>query len=108
MELSATDALRELRRSLASGCIDDIPDGWMTVRQWADTWGIQRPRAGEIIRNATQRGQMEKRMFRVDYDLFARETPHYRMADALRDSGVVRSTAKRSAPVKRSPRAKES
>lgn len=42
------------------------PDGWFTVDQWAEKWGVSRRAASEYVTAGMKNGLMEKRMYRPE------------------------------------------
>jgi hypothetical protein len=77
--VNALDALRTLKRALSGKRTDAVPAEWRTVHQWSAEWSYSRPRTSAIIRQATDEGLMEMRLFVIQTGQVTRRTPHYRM-----------------------------
>lgn len=77
------DPLDQLDSALSSSFnrhqgVDQVPEGWLTCKQWAEKEGKSRPWAGERIAVLVKAGEWEMRKFRVHTGLKVCSLPHYR------------------------------
>lgn len=70
--------LAELVEALASGGIEEVPDGWQTAQQLCDETGKSLPRVSEILRTGVRAGLVEVRTFRIRAGNKVYPVPHYR------------------------------
>lgn len=42
------------------------PEGWLTVDQWAEKWGVSRRAASEYVNAGMKNGLMDRRMYRPE------------------------------------------
>lgn len=78
MATSALDALRELQRALNTTRAEEVPEGWLTVAQWARETNKASQHVGNILREAAIKGLMECREFRIQTGQGVRSVQHYR------------------------------
>ena len=86
MEASAVNKKKEslnalllaaLQASKRVGC-DEIPEGWLTMQQWADECGIARRTMLDRVEKLTQAGRMECKVFWTE-KAGLRSVKHYRL-----------------------------
>jgi hypothetical protein len=73
------EALRELQSELAVLKIDDIPEGWHTVEQWAEIDGRAFSTVSAILLSGWRSGKVERDRFCVDLGGMLRKVWHYRV-----------------------------
>ena len=69
--------MQELAAAIASGGLDEIPDGWLTCAQHAKAAGLGRSRTTEILSDGVAAGKVQQRNFRVMTTSGIRVIPHY-------------------------------
>jgi hypothetical protein len=67
-----------LQASKRVGC-DVIPEGWLTMQQWADECGIARRTMLDRVETLTRAGRMECKIFLTDERAGRRSVKHYRL-----------------------------
>ena len=72
------DVWERLRVALDEGRAETVEPGFRTIRQWADEWDKSYKRAVVAIRQAHQRGIMERKVFRVNTTSTVRPVPHFK------------------------------
>ena len=58
---------------------DIVPDGFYTVRQWAEMEGKSIPTAGRMVKVLHERGDLEQCIFKVKSGNQLKHVPHYRI-----------------------------
>lgn len=78
MATSALDAIRTIQRELAKGRTEEVPEGWLTVDEWARQAGLARCTVGSTLRDGAAAGMLEARQFRIVVGSQTRKVWHYR------------------------------
>lgn len=65
------------------------PEGWFTVDQWAEKWGIARRTAGRYLLAGVKSGMMEKGMYRPENG--RQVMPHFRPRESGGSVGATGS-----------------
>lgn len=71
--------LKDLAAALATGCVDVVPDGWMTSTQHAEASAMGRSRTKEILADGVRKGKVLQRDFRVMTGAGPQSLPHYKV-----------------------------
>lgn len=58
---------------------DEVPKGWMTVRQLMEELGLERAQTHHKLETMVRAGVAEKKSFRISVGAYVRPTPHYRL-----------------------------
>jgi len=61
--------------------VDVIPDGFYTVRQWADLENKSIPTAGRMVKTLYERGALEQCIFKVRSGNQLKHIPHYKLIE---------------------------
>lgn len=72
-----SELFKRLRRAL-QGPADKIPEGWRTVAQWAELWGISGVQARDYLKAGERDGIVEACKLRVDTGDYLRPVIHFR------------------------------
>jgi len=59
--------------------VEEVPDGWYTVKQLAKARGRSERNTSELIRRMIDLGRAEKRNFTIHLSERVRPVPHYRL-----------------------------
>lgn len=68
MELTVHNALDQIQKMLATSKVEEVPDGWLTVEEWADAGGKSRSHANNLLVAAWRAGMIERRQFTISKD----------------------------------------
>jgi hypothetical protein len=75
-DLKAT--LRALQDGLRKAQAEEVPDGWLTVKEWAEKAQMSKVQAGRILRNAADAGLVEMRYWRIAVGNRVQEAQHFK------------------------------
>jgi hypothetical protein len=79
MGVSVHDALREIQRQLADNACDEVPEGWLTIQQWAAERGWSDSHTNNVLVKAAREKIVERQQFRIVVgDSAARKIWHYK------------------------------
>lgn len=79
MSIPGIDALRELRRHLNGDAVEEVPDGFYTTTEFAESWSMTTQNAGELLRRAVATGRAEVKQIRIRVAGGVRSVRHYRL-----------------------------
>lgn len=54
--LPAVDSFKQLANALSRSAIEDVPEGWQTVKDYAASGNISYERAVQVVRTAFEKG----------------------------------------------------
>ena len=77
--MDALEALAVLRREIDRDTVDAVPDGYKTVAQWAQAWGLQRSYSSVLLNEGVTAGCTLTAEFRVRTRSGFRRTAHYKI-----------------------------
>lgn len=76
--MTPAQALAALQ-DLFSGEVETPEEGYRTMQQWANEWGLSRERATTLVKRGIDAGKVDTKSYRINTGSKVYKVPHYRI-----------------------------